>query len=84
MQATNIYFSKIVKLGDRLREINFRKLPGTEGQFHVDVTDDRGNRHMFILTKKDGEWISNANNAPSWLLLSENYLGQLIEQEMSL
>ncbi len=82
MQATNICFSKIVKLGDRLREINFRKLPGTNNQFNVDVTDDRGNRHNFTLTKKDSEWISSATNVPSWLLLSENYLGQLIEQEI--
>ena len=54
MKATNIYFSKIVKMGERLREFNFRKIPSTDNEFHVDVTDDRGNRHMFILSKKNG------------------------------
>ena len=35
MQITNIYFSKIIKLENRLREFNFRKLPNTNNNFHV-------------------------------------------------
>ena len=82
MKATNIYFSKIVKMGERLREFNFRKIPSTDNEFHVDVTDDRGNRHMFILSKKMEGWRSNASNIPAWLEHAEPNLGRIVEEEM--
>jgi hypothetical protein len=83
MQATNIYFSKLVKMGDRLREFNFRKLPSHPNGFHVDVTDDRGNRHMFTLSKIEEHWHSNATDIPSWLQQAETDLGNIIEKELS-
>lgn len=83
MQATNICFFKIIKIGDRLREFNFRKLPNTENHFHVDVTDDQGRRHMFTLYKdNEGNWKSQ-QELPLWIKFSENLLGNVIDEETS-
>jgi hypothetical protein len=82
MRATNIYFTKIIKLENRLREFNFRKLPNTDNKYHVDVTDDRGNRHMFTMYP-DAEhiWHINASELPEWVHFAQNILGELIEKE---
>jgi hypothetical protein len=42
----NVQFSKLIKAEGRLREFNFRKSNGIGGPvYHVDVSDDRGNRY---------------------------------------
>ena len=53
----NIHFTKLIKAANRLREFNFRLLPGTSNSLlHVDVPDDRGNRIMFKMQKADNQW----------------------------
>jgi len=82
MQATNISFSKLVKIDDYVREVNFRKLPNTDNKYHVDVTDDRGHRIMFTMHKDaENRWQFSSQQLPVWLQFSENKLGELIEQE---
>jgi len=42
MQSNHLFFTKVIKLGNRLREFNFRKSnPAGNTLFFVDVTDDR-------------------------------------------
>jgi hypothetical protein len=80
----NIYFSKIIKAGERQREFNFRKLPGEESSgYHVDVTDDRGNRLIFSMYRNvDGHWKTTAQKLPLWIHNSEEILGSAIEEEL--
>jgi hypothetical protein len=79
----NIYFSKIIKVNDKQREFNFRKLPGdTQISYHVDVTDDRGIRLMFSMYKNaSGRWQTSAQSLPIWIHNAEEILGNVIEEE---
>lgn len=80
MRATNISFSRIIKLGDRLREFNFRKIPGSDN-YTVNVTDDRGQRVLFNLVRAEGKsWLVEGTNLPLWLQFSENVLGTAVDE----
>lgn len=80
----NIQFTKLVKIHGRLREFNFRKLNGlNEGQFTVDVSDDRGNRIMFTMQKNGSEYkFFNSPSLPEWISEQETTLGELIDAEL--
>lgn len=80
----NIHFTKLVKTTDRLREFNFRMLPGTSNSsIHVDVPDDRGNRIVFKMNRADGNhWRIDETNLPRWVIDSEKKLDELIEEEL--
>jgi hypothetical protein len=80
----NIHFTKLVKTFDRLREFNFRLLPGTSNSsIHVDVPDDRGNRIVFKMNKEDGNhWRIQQSNLPTWVIDSEKKLDEIIEEEL--
>jgi hypothetical protein len=79
--AKNIAFTKLVKCDDRQREYNFRKLPGTdENLFHVDVSDDRGNRIIFKMHKENGgQWQIVDQNLPQFIKNAEPQLHEVIE-----
>jgi hypothetical protein len=82
MRATNISFSKIIKLGDRLREFNFRKIPGSDN-YTVNVTDDKGQRILFTLLKTtEKNWIIEGANLPAWLQFSESTLVSVVEENL--
>jgi hypothetical protein len=77
----NIAFSKIIKIDERNREFNFRKLPADYLSYHVDVTDDRGGRILFSMYKSaDGVWRATSNRLPLWIAASESLLGGHIEE----
>jgi len=80
----NIHFTKLVKTADRLREFNFRMLPGTSNSsMHVDVPDDRGNRIVFKMSREEGnQWRISEPHLPVWVLDSEKKLNDLIEEEL--
>lgn len=80
----NIHFTKLVKTSDRLREFNFRMLPGTSNSsVHVDVPDDRGNRIVFKMNRQDGnQWRIAEQPLPNWVVESEKKLNDLIEEEL--
>jgi hypothetical protein len=74
------HFTKLVKAGDRLREFNFRKLPGNPSDFHVDVSDERGSRHVFKMRKEqEDQWKIENENLPNWIYEAEKKLGDAIE-----
>ena len=79
----NIHFTKLLKVNGRLREFNFRKLPGND-LFHIDVSDDRGNRIITKMQKTDNHWRFIDEALPAWLTESEKKLGELIDEELSL
>ena len=84
MRATNISFSKVIKLGDRLREFNFRLLPGgSKNLFHVDVPDDRGNRIVFKMNRQEGnQWRIAEPSLPGWIMDNEKKLNDIIDEEL--
>ncbi len=79
----NVHFTRLVKITDRLREFNFRRVPdATEQLFHVDVSDDRGNRVVFRLRKQDNSnWQIVEQSLPQWLYGTEKILSELIAEE---
>lgn len=82
MQPINIHFTKLVRARHLLREFNFRKLPGTSNEplFHVDVSDDRGNRIIFKMTKdQHSNWRILTQDLPPWIYEAEPQLGESIE-----
>ena len=80
----NVHFTKLVKTADRLREFNFRMLPGTSNSsMHVDVPDDRGNRIVFRMSRHEGNyWRIDQQPLPNWILDNEKKLNDLIEEEL--
>ena len=80
----NIQFTKLVKAEGRLREFNFRKFSGLEGEwlFSIDVVDDRGNRIIFRMKKEDSGWKILPGQWPAWVLSNENNFHELIEEEL--
>jgi hypothetical protein len=80
----NIHFTRLVKTSDRLREFNFRKLSNAPDPFfHVDVSDDRGNRIVFKMRKaENNQWEIVNNELPRWISDSEKNLNDLIEEEL--
>lgn len=76
------HFTKLVKAGDRLREFNFRRLPGNPSEiFHVDVSDERGSRLMFKMHREEPDnWrIDEADRLPNWVYEAENKLSEAIQ-----
>lgn len=84
----NIHFTKLLKADGRLREFNFRKLSGdkNENLFSVDVSDDRGNRIIFKMSKPSeaGGWtILPDQKLPEWILEHESDYNSIIEEELA-
>jgi len=80
--AKNVHFTRLVKIQDRLREFNFRRVPDAAEQlFHVDVSDDRGNRIVFRLRKQDNYWQIAEQSLPQWLYSAEKVLNDVIAEE---
>lgn len=79
----NIQFTKLIKADGRIREFNFRKTAGLQGDlFSVDVSDDRGNRIMFRMHKQEGAWKIMDQPLPEWIREKEANFNELIEEEL--
>lgn len=79
----NLQFTNLVKADGKLKEFNFRKINGqNEAMFSVDVSDDRGNRKIFRMQKKDNRWKIIDEQVPEWIVSSESILNDLIEQKL--
>lgn len=79
----NIQFTRLIKAEGRLREFNFRKQNGPNGElFTVDVSDDRGNRIIFHMHKEDNSWKIVETQLPEWIWKNEAKLHELIEEEL--
>jgi hypothetical protein len=81
----NIQFTRLLKTEGRLREFNFRKANNqNESFFSVDVSDDRGNRIIFKMLKKEGKWQIVPQPLPEWIREKEETFNNLIEEELAL
>jgi hypothetical protein len=79
-----IQFSRQFRAGDRQREFNFRKLNSPDNNaFSVNVSDERGNRILFMMEKIDNVWKIVPATLPPWVISSENNLNVVIEEELA-
>ena len=80
----NIYFSKVIKAGERQREFNFRRLSNADdASYYVDVNDDKGNRIIFSMYRDaEGKWKTSAQKLPIWIHNAEVVLGEVIETHL--
>lgn len=80
----NIAYTKLLKIRGRLREFNFRKQPGSHHCYHVDCTDDRGLRFMFLMHRTEGVWVFSSPDLPAWISEAEALIVGTIEEEEAL
>lgn len=80
----NKHFTRLIKAASRLREFNFRKLPSTAGElYHVDVSDDRGNRLIFKMQREGGnQWKIVDEALPPWVYEIEPRLAEALEDQL--
>jgi hypothetical protein len=82
---SNLHFTRLIKAKDKLREFNFRRLPSSGGTlFHVDVSDDRGNRLIFKIQKESaGSWKILDDILPTWIYETEDKIADAIEDQIT-
>ena len=81
----NIHVTRLMKADGRLREFNFRRLNGPNGDsiFTIDVSDDRGNRILFRMQKENNVWkIADQQLLPTWIMENEGRFNEQIEEEL--
>lgn len=80
----SVYFSKVIKTGERNREFNFRQVStGAEQRYNVDVPDDKGNRVSFSMYQNaEGHWKTASPSLPMWIHDAEAELGTAIEENI--
>ncbi len=77
-----VHFTRLIKAGGRLREFNFRKLRQLEEEiFSVDTVDDRGNRLIFYMHRKNNSWTIIPQPLPTWITENEEKLNEQIDAE---
>jgi hypothetical protein len=81
----NTHYTRLIKANGRLREFNFRRLPSPGGNlFHVDVSDDRGNRLIFKMQKEGpAPWKILDEGLPNWIYETEDKLSNGIEEQIT-
>lgn len=78
----NIAYTRLLKIRGRLREFNFRKQPNLEGTYHVDCTDERGLRFMFLMHgAPGGSWQASSPDLPAWIREAEGVIAAAIAEE---
>lgn len=80
----NIYFSKVIKAGERQREFNFRQYQRLDtNSYAIDVPDDKGRRISFFVNKDaDGLWKTVGEELPTWILAVETELNEAILEHL--
>lgn len=78
----NIAFSKLVKIGGRQWEVNFRKLPSEANRFRADTPTLDGERIEFYLYKEQSGWHITGKAVPEWISNAGDRLGSAIEEAL--
>lgn len=77
----NIQFSRLIKINGQLREFNFRKATPDSKIYNVDIGDERGNRFIWSMEERDGQWKIQGGLLPAWIVESERSLDAAIHEE---
>ena len=79
----NIQFTRLYKVNGYLKEFNFRKSNASlEGTVRVDTIDERCNRIMFFMEKKDSGWSILPQELPNWISEQEPNLNDALKAEI--
>jgi hypothetical protein len=74
-----IQFSQTIKANGHLREFNFLKIKNAEfPTYHVDVSDERGNRHYFSLVFQNDHWEILEMKLPQWIKDAQEALASAV------
>lgn len=77
-----IQFSKHIKAGGHLKEFNFLKLNNEASPtYYVDVSDERGRRHQFLLSNDGSQWKILGEGIPVWITQAESLLVDAVNNE---
>lgn len=80
----NIQFTHLIKIGDHLKEFNFRKPNGSlETIFTVDTIDKKGTRIVFNMNKTGTQWKIMQKDLPDWITANEMQFNESINKELS-
>lgn len=78
-----VQFSILIKVDERLREFNFRKINNTaEDTLNVNVCNERGERIFFKMKKMENGWEFSPSNLPIWIDQNRKFIGQAVEDEL--
>ena len=79
-----VHFTRLIKAGGLIRELNFRKLRQLEEDiFSVDTVDDRGNRILFYMRRdNNSNWAISPQPLPTWVTENESQLNEHILNEL--
>jgi hypothetical protein len=76
-----IAFTRLWKIRNLLRAVNFRRQPHAE-VYPVDTTDERGTRSMFLLSKREADgWQISSPSLPVWMVEAIYILTAAIQDE---
>jgi hypothetical protein len=77
-----VQFSKHIKAGGRLKEFNFLKLNNeVSPTYYVDVSDERGRRHQFLINNDGNTWKTIGQSLPTWIVEVEKSLFDAVEKQ---
>jgi hypothetical protein len=77
-------FTELIKANSRVREFNFTKTSyASQNLFHVDVSDDRGNRILFKMQKEgEDQWKIMEQELPKWIYEVEVQLNDVLKEQL--
>jgi hypothetical protein len=76
-----VQFSRSMKTNGQVREFNFLKIKSASvPTYHVDVSDERGNRHYFSLVYEGSAWKIGKTTVPGWISNIEAELGDVVSE----
>jgi hypothetical protein len=76
-----IQFTRMIRANGQLKEFNFLKIKNaTVPTYHVDVSDERGNRHYFSLIREESGWIIAKSTLPAWVTEVQNDIASAVSQ----
>jgi hypothetical protein len=76
-----IQFSKAIKANGVIREFNFLKIKtAAVPTYHVDVSDERGNRHYFSLVYENQGWIIPKTTLPAWVMAVQHEIAAAVNE----
>jgi hypothetical protein len=74
-------FSTTIRANGGQKEFNFLKINSASiPTYHIDVPDERGNRHYFSLIFSGEHWSLSGVKVPDWIQNAEKLLEKTIQE----
>jgi hypothetical protein len=74
-------FSTTIRANGSQKEFNFLKVNSASiPTYHIDVPDERGNRHYFSMILTEDHWTISSVRVPDWIRNAEKLLENTVEE----